>query len=212
LLQRPKRALFLAPHADDVEWGAGGLASRLVAEGVEVHELVFSIARESVPAGFPSDVLARELREAAAELGIQDERVRVLDLPVRKFPALRQVIREELVATKRALDPDLVLVHASTDLHQDHGTVHAEAVRAFKDATILGYELPWNAIEFRAQAIVRLEPRDLERKLKALARYASQRHRSYMDPELVRGLARVRGEAIKEACAEAFEVVRWVVR
>jgi LmbE family N-acetylglucosaminyl deacetylase len=212
MLFAPKRALVLAPHADDGELGAGALVSRLVRLGVAVHEAVFSIARESVPKEFPEDVLARELQEAAAELGVPAARIKVFDFPVRKFPSLRQEILEELVALKRALAPDLVLVHASTDVHQDHHTVHEEAVRAFKDTTILGYELPWNTIEFRAQAVIAVEESDLEKKLKALARYASQAHRKYVDEEVVRGLARTRGAAIGVRFAEAFEVVRWVVR
>lgn len=212
MLERPSCVLVLAPHGDDAEWGAGALLSRLLRVGVPVHELVFSLARESMPKELPPDTLASEVRAAAVALGLSLENVRLLDLPVRHMPAHRQEILEELVRVKRTLAPDLVLVPAGTDVHQDHRTVHEEAVRAFKDATVLGYELPWNNISFDARAVFAVDPADLERKVAAIRCYASQARRPYMDPELVRSVARTRGAAIRVPFAEAYEVVRLVAR
>ena len=64
--------LVLAPHTDDGEFGCGGTMARLVEGGAEVRYVAFSIATKSLPEGFPPDTLAREVREATAELGIPE--------------------------------------------------------------------------------------------------------------------------------------------
>ena len=67
-----RRALVLAPHTDDGEFGCGGTMARLVEAGCEVRYVAFSIATRSLPEGFAPDTLAREVREATAELGIPE--------------------------------------------------------------------------------------------------------------------------------------------
>jgi hypothetical protein len=88
--------------------------------------------------------------------------------------------------------------------------IAAEAIRAFKHATILGYELPMNTISFRHACFVPLEERHMDIKIAHAACYVSQQQRPYMNPEFLRGLARVRGVQINRTAAEAFEVVRVV--
>jgi LmbE family N-acetylglucosaminyl deacetylase len=96
------------------------------------------------------------------------------------------------------------------DVHQDHQTIAQEGLRAFKRTTILGYEIPWNNFNFDHQAYVGLEERHVERKVAALAHYASQQHRNYANPEYIRNLARTHGINVNRAFAEVFEVYRVV--
>jgi len=96
-------------------------------------------------------------------------------------------------------------------VHQDHSTVAAEGLRAFKKVSILGYELPWNTIEFNAQAFVHVTPAQVETKVSALAAYGSQVGKDYMQADFIRGWARMRGVQIGAQLAEAFEVIRWVI-
>ena len=81
-----KRVLVLAPHTDDGEFGCGGTIARLVEAGAEVRYVAFSIATRSLPEGFAPDTLAREVREATAELGIAESLLDVHDFDVRTFP------------------------------------------------------------------------------------------------------------------------------
>jgi hypothetical protein len=81
-------------------------------------------------------------------------------------------------------------------------------MRAFKRTTILGYEIPWNNLDFAYQGYVGLEQRHIERKSAALARYASQQHRRYADPEYVWSLARTHGINVNRDFAEVFQVYR----
>jgi LmbE family N-acetylglucosaminyl deacetylase len=203
------RTLVLAAHTDD-EFGCAGLIGRLVEQGTEVHVACFSWCEESVPEGYERDVLKGEAQAAMAVLGIAPDRFRLYDYRVRHFPAHRQEILEELVVLRRAIEPDLVLLPSSSDIHQDHGVVAQEGTRAFKHATILGYELPMNTISFRHAAFVPLEERHMDLKIAHAAAYVSQQNRPYMNPDFLRGLALVRGVQINRSAAEAFEVIRMV--
>jgi LmbE family N-acetylglucosaminyl deacetylase len=204
-----ERALVLAAHTDD-EYGCAGLIGRLVEQGTEVHVAAFSWCEESVPEGFARDVLKGESRAAMAVLGVPLERFRLYDYRVRHFPTHRQDILEDLVRLRREVDPDLVLVPSSSDIHQDHGVISAEGVRAFKHATILGYELPANTISFQHACFVPLEERHMALKAAHAACYTSQASRAYIRPEFLRSLATVRGVQINQPAAEAFEVIRMV--
>jgi LmbE family N-acetylglucosaminyl deacetylase len=203
-----KRALVLAPHTDAGEFGCGGTMARLVEEGAEVRYVAFSIATRSLPEGFAPDTLRHEVAAATAELGIPAEALTVHDFDVRTFPDHRQEILELLIALWHEWEPDVVFQPSLHDIHQDHQTVATEGIRAFKRTTILGYEIPWNNLDFAYQAYLALEQRHIERKSAALARYASQQHRRYADPEYVWSLARTHGINVNRDFAEVFQVYR----
>ena len=206
-----RKILVLAPHTDDGEFGAGATISRWLEDGDEVHYAAFSLCEESVPEGWPKDILEKEVREATAALGIDGSHLHLFRFTVRRFDNSRQEILEELVQMNRNLSPDIVLCPAPSDIHQDHAVVAAEAIRAFKRTTILGYEMPWNNLTLSTTCFVRLEKRHLDQKVNALKCYESQRHRNYAREELVRSLAVVRGTQIGTELAETFEVIRWVM-
>jgi LmbE family N-acetylglucosaminyl deacetylase len=206
----PQRLLVLAPHTDDAEIGAGGLVGTLVAGGIQRRYVAFSTCEASVPAGFPPDVLAGECRQAARQLGFRDEEVSLRSFTVRRFPERRQDILEEMVALRREFDPDLVLCPSRFDVHQDHQVIHDEARRAFKDRTLLGYELPWNCIDFSTALLVTLSEDALRNKQAAFACYRSQAFRPYGDGSAIEQLARLRGGQAGARYAEAYEVIRWV--
>jgi LmbE family N-acetylglucosaminyl deacetylase len=205
-----QRVLVLAPHTDDGEFGCGGTMARLVERGVEVRYVAFSIATKSLPPGFPPDTLAREVRDATAVLGIPDEALTVHDFEVRRFPDRRQDILELLIEIATEWAPDAVMMPSLRDIHQDHGVVAAEGLRAFKRTTVLGYSIPWNTFEFDHQMYVPLEERHVELKVEALAKYASQQHRNYANPEYIRNLARTNGINVGREYAEVYEVYRVV--
>jgi LmbE family N-acetylglucosaminyl deacetylase len=205
-----ERALVLAPHTDDGEFGCGGTMARLVEAGCDVRYVAFSIATRSLPEGFAPDTLAREVREATAELGIPEASLTVHDFDVRTFPSRRQEILELLVALGEEWRPDVVFQPSHHDVHQDHQTIAQEGLRAFKRTTILGYEIPWNNFDFSYGAYVALEQRHVERKVAAVRRYASQQHRRYADEEYIWNLARVHGTNVNRDYAEVFQVYRIV--
>lgn len=206
-----RRVLVLAPHTDDGELGCGGTMARLIAEGKEVFQAAFSTAAKSLPAGFPPDTLFKEQKAAAAVLGIPPENLIIYDLPVREFPAIRQEILEHLIVLRRELRPDLVLLPAPEDIHQDHRTVAEEGIRAFKQCSVMGYELPWNNLAFQNTGFVVLKEEHLRHKVLSLGCYCSQAHRVYSSEEFVFSLARIRGTQIGALYAEMFHVIRLII-
>jgi len=206
------KILVLAPHTDDAELGCGGTLARFIAEGRDVHYAVFSGCEDSVPAEYSKDILLQENRKAVARLNIDESNVSRFDFPVRYFPQNRQKVLERLIEYRDNLKPDLVLLPSPTDLHQDHQTITNEGMRAFKGTSIFGYEIPWNNITFSVSTFIILEKEHVEKKVKALECYESQSFRGYADPEFVFSLARTRGVQIEVPYAEAFEVLRLIVR
>jgi LmbE family N-acetylglucosaminyl deacetylase len=206
-----QRILVLAPHTDDAEFAAGASICRWIREGREVHAVAFSACQTSVPEGLPRDVLFDEVERASGVIGIPRENLRVLDFEVRQFDAARQEILQTLVDLELELQPDLVLMPAREDLHQDHATIANEGLRAFKRRSILAYDVPWNHLAFRTECFVAVEEPDVEKKVEAVQCYGSQAHRLYTDPEYIRSQLRFRGTQSGVRYAEAYEVVRWVL-
>jgi LmbE family N-acetylglucosaminyl deacetylase len=202
-----QNVLVLAPHTDDGELGCGGTISSLIAKNARVTYVAFSTAEESVPEGWPKDILKTEVRNATQKLGIKSDNLIVLNYPVRKLNYSRQEILEELIRIRKN-NYDLVLIPCLTDIHQDHSTVATEALRAFKNTSILGYELIWNNLSFNTTCFVSLQKEHVENKVVALKEYKSQGHRDYMSEEFIFSLARARGVQSGKTYAEAFEVIR----
>lgn len=203
-----KNVLILAPHTDDGELGLGGTISKLIEEGKEVTYIAFSTAEESVPEGFPKDILKTEVRNATAVLGIKPENLIIYNYQVRKLNYARQEILEDLIKIRRAKHFDLVFMPSLHDIHQDHTTIAQEGLRAFKNTTILGYELIWNNLTFNTQCFIKLEKNNIDTKIRALKEYHSQGKRDYLSDDFVYSLARARGVQVGCEYAEAFEVVR----
>ena len=209
--QKFKSVLVLAPHTDDGELGAGGFISKLIQEGASVTYVAFSIAEDSVPEHLPRDILKVEVKAATKVLGIKEDNLIVFNYPVRKLNFARQEILEDLIKIKRNNSFDLILMPSLKDIHQDHTTIAQEGLRAFKNTTILGYELIWNNLSFDTTCFVKLSKKNVEDKFLSLQCYESQIGRSYMSHEFIFSLAKVRGVQIGAEYAESFEVLRWVI-
>lgn len=207
---KSNRILVLAPHVDDGEWGCGASINKWVEQGHQVYYVAFSAAEESVPAQLSPDVLRNEILNAAEQLMININHVRVLNFRVRYFPRDRQDILEEMIRLRAELEPDIVLTPCSFDTHQDHAVINQESFRAFKRSTILGYEIPWNNRRVDLTFFNGIEKKQLDRKKTALAAYESQLFRAPDFEELIESLAIQRGSQVGLRYAEAFEVIRWV--
>lgn len=211
MINKFKNVYVLAPHTDDGELGAGGVISKLIESGANVYYFAFSTAEQSVPEGFPKDILKTEVIDATSKLGIKKENVFIYNYEVRKLNYVRQEILEDLIRHRKILKPDLVLMPSLNDIHQDHSTIAQEGLRAFKNTTILGYELIWNNLTFNTTCFIRLEKKYIQAKCDSLKEYKSQGTRDYMSEEFIFSLAKTRGVQIGSDYAESFEVVRWVI-
>ena len=211
-MKNSNNVLVLAPHTDDGEFGCGATIAKFVQEGRRVIYAAFSAAEQSVLPHLPSDILRTEVREATSLLGIKHEDCLILDFEVRRFPENRQSILDQMIKLQSTYNPDLVLLPSSHDTHQDHQTISQEGFRAFKKTTMLGYEVPWNNLEFRTNCFISFSEDLLKKKIAALNVYESQKHRSYANAEFIRSLAVTRGVQIGKSFAECFEVIQWVIK
>lgn len=205
-----KKILVISPHTDDGELGCGGTIAKLIEEGNEVEYVALSCCEKSVPPQYPRDILSHEVKAATKILGIKNPIL--FSFEVREFPKLRQEILDALIRLRIKIQPDMVFTPSRFDTHQDHKTTVEETIRAFKQCTILGYEQPWNNITFNTLAFVPLKEEHITKKIDALNCYETQKDRSYLNPDFIRGLALTRGTQIEDKYAEAFEVIKWIIR
>jgi N-acetylglucosamine malate deacetylase 1 len=210
MLSAFKNVLVLAPHTDDGEFGCGGTIAKLVELGATIHYIAFSTCEESVPEGFPKDILVHEVKKATSVLGVLPQNLHILNYKVRYFNYNRQEILEDIIKLGKIIKPDVVFIPSVNDIHQDHSTIAMEGLRAFKKTNILSYELAWNNISFNHAYFVRLEERHITQKIAALAEYASQTHRPYASKRFLESLALTKGIQIGGEYAEVFEVVRLI--
>lgn len=205
--------LIINPHADDFELGCGGTIAKWIEQGYDVHSVVLSLRRKTVPSNFPVETLYDETRSAATMIGLKPGNLHITDFDNRVFPALRQDILDLLVRFRRDLHPSLVLAPSFDDMHQDHSVAAYESFRAFKECSIISYELPWNRIVTHTTCYSILEEQHIKKKIDAMMQYKSQinRERSFFDSEYIRSLAISKGVQVKARYAETFEIVRWIL-
>lgn len=206
LLQGRERLslLCIGAHSDDIEIGAGGLILTLAATfpDIAVRWCVASAApdRESEARASAFDFL-QGLERADVELGGFEDSY---------FPDQGREIKAWLLAVRSRFPADVVLVHRAGDLHQDHRELNRIAWNLFRDHLILEYEIPkWDGDLGQPNFYVPLEAEILERKIAFIMRhFRSQRSKDWFDPELFRGLARLRGMECRaeHRHAEAFFV------
>lgn len=194
--------LALGAHSDDIEIGCGGTILRLVEDHPSANFVwvVFSADERR----------AEEARSAAAAFlnGAEHVTVTVLDLRESYFPSVIDRLKDEFERLKARVAPDLILTHCLEDRHQDHRAVAEMTQQTFRDHLVLEYEIPKYDGDLQPTTVfVPLSSDHLSSKIDLLmTHFASQRDRSWFDPETFRGLARIRGLEAKAAAgyAEGF--------
>lgn len=200
-----RKVLAIAPHVDDVELGAGATIHQL-----GKHNEVYYIGL-SCPPLVKQDVFMSEFRTSARILGLDPARIILRNFDPRNLFDARGEILQLLYDLNKEIKPDLVLIPNSQDIHQSHEVVFAEARRAFKYTTILGYELPWNNMNFSMDVFITLGREDVDAKIAAINAFETQKSRIFFSNDIVGDLARVRGKQIGNEYAECFEVIRMIL-
>ena len=197
------KVLVISAHTDDAELGCGGAITRLIETGANVHHAYFSASNNATLKG--------ECSRSNKVLGIPGENILAFDYETRRFQEHRQSILDDLITLREEVKPSLILAPSSSDIHQDHQVIQAESLRAFKTASIWGYEHPWNNLAFTTDVFVALTREHINRKIEALSKYKSQRTRSYFNRDFTLALARTRGLQAGASYAESFELRRLLV-
>lgn len=220
------RVLVIATHPDDEVLGCGGVIARYSAEGADVHVLVVTRGSTDV---FPTEFIEqgrRELAEAHRILGISG--VRFLDLPAPKLDTIPgHLIAERIKQCIDELQPRVVYLPHFGDLHSDHRAVFFAALvatRPIHDSPvkkILSYETlsetewapPSGSQVFVPTVFVDVS-QYLGKKLEAMRCYASQLQAPPHPRSLqgIQALAQLRGSTVSCDAAEAFMLVREIIR
>jgi N-acetylglucosamine malate deacetylase 1 len=200
-----KTVLAIAPHIDDVELGAGATIHHL-AKSNNVYYVGLSL-----PPLVEREEFMQEFQESVKHLGICQSHIILRDYDPRNLFDSRSDILQLFYDLNKQLQPNLILMPNSKDIHQSHEVVYAEARRAFKYMTLLGYELPWNSIEFSMDAYITVDREDIDAKIAAINAYKTQKQRMFFSNDIVGDLARVRGKQIGHQYAECFELVRLIL-
>lgn len=199
---RPLRLLFLGAHCDDIEIGCGGTVLRLLAEhpGTAVHWVVFASRPEREREAQAS---AQALLAAAGEVTVEVHGFRDAYLPQQAGE-----VKDTFEKLKLECSPDLVFTHTGGDAHQDHRLVSELTWNTFRDHLVLEYEIPkYDGDLGRPNVYVPLAAAQVDAKVEVLyEHFRSQHGKRWFDPELFRGLMRVRGMECNapERFAEAF--------
>lgn len=200
-----QKIFFIGAHLDDIELGAGATLYRINRySGNQVVCVTLSSENPRHPE------LKNEHFRSMEILGIKEEQIILGDFPIRNFSSHRQSILEFLRDIHEKYRPSIIFTHSRKDIHQDHVITLAETLRAFRDATILGFEILRSSWGFHPNLVFEIDEISLNKKLDALSMYKSYQHRYYFNPSVIKSQASYHGNLFMKDLGEGFEVLRFV--
>ena len=232
-MESPGTCLVVAAHPDDEILGAGGVMARHSAAGDRVFILIMATGASSragvdAPA---ADEAIQALKAAAgrAALAVGAAPPFYADLPDNRMDGLD--LLDVVRAIERVLDdiqPEIIYTHSPLDLNIDHEiTARAvltaarpqpengvRAIHAFEVPSATGWYPRGDGREFVPSRYVDISGEPLDAKMAALSCYAAEM-RAFPHArslEAVAALAKWRGSAVGLDAAEAFTVLREIVR
>ena len=183
-----ERLLVVGCHPDDIEIGCGGTILSLTRSNPALKVTWVVLAA--------SGARANEARASASEFltAACSADVRVHDFRDGFLPYVGDEVKDVFEGLKD-VEPDLVLTHARSDLHQDHRLACELTWNTYRDTLILEYEIPkYDGDLGSPNVFVPLEADFVEEKLRLLrSHFGSQLGKHWFDDELFRGLMRIRG-------------------
>ncbi|OGD32784.1 MAG: GlcNAc-PI de-N-acetylase [Candidatus Aminicenantes bacterium RBG_19FT_COMBO_58_17] len=196
------KVLCLGAHSDDIEIGCGGTVLKLIKDH---KRTAFDWVVLS------ADEIRRKEAEASAAAflaGAGRRKVVVKKFRDGFFPYAGGEIKEYFEGLKRTIDPDLILTHCRSDLHQDHRLVSDLTWNTFRDHLILEYEIPKydgdlgapNVFVHLDEAVCRAKIRNI------LDHFETQAGNQWFTEDAFRALMRLRGieSNAPDGYAEAF--------
>jgi N-acetylglucosamine malate deacetylase 1 len=198
-----QKVCFIGAHPDDIELGCGALIAH-IAPQTDVMCVTLSDNQKNPLL----TNLVDEHRRSMQTLGVPPERVVVGSFETRRFPQARQEILEYLIQLNRTFKPEIVFIHTKSDLHQDHGTITEEALRAFRGVTVLGFDVIRSSYGFFPSFLVEVSEVDVEKKLAALACYKTYEGKYYFNPAITRSTLVRNGALCERPYAEGFDILR----
>jgi len=198
-----RRVCFIGAHPDDIELGCGALIAHIAKE-TEILCVTLSDNQKN-PA---LQNLVGEHHQSMSVLGVPADHVVLGPFETRRFPHARQEILEYMIGLNRTFKPEIVFVHTKADIHQDHGTITEEALRAFRGITVLGFDVIRSSYGFFPSFLVEVTEADVERKVAALACYKTYTDKYYFNSAITRATLVRYGALCERPFAEGFDILR----
>ena len=196
---RFEKPVFIEAHPDDNCIGCGGILSRLKPR--TFHFYTFSCLDDTRKKEWCN--LMNYLKPSNGEIYL---------FKGDSLPDHRREIRVELEKIKREVNPDIVFTHTLNNTHQSHIALAEEVERIMRNITVLGYAGVKSAPSFVPTVFFEVTEEELEGKIKLISFIESESHKYFLQPDLIRAVARVNGSKIGVRYAEAFDVVRVAVK
>lgn len=221
-----QKVLVVAPHPDDEVLGCGGVMARHAAAGDEVHVVVVTRGHPEVFSASSVEHVRAEMREAHKILGVAS--AHFLDFPAPRMDTVpRHTVADAISKVLKELVPTLMYIPHFGDAHFEHGLIYeaclvaARPINPLTVGRILAYETlsetEWGApvpgAAFQPTVYVDISEQ-LGRKLEAFSCFRTQVKDSPhpRSADVIRALATYRGAAAHLKAAEAFALVREIVR
>jgi len=200
-----KKVCFIGAHPDDIELGCGAFISNIKGKA----DLLCVTLSDNQKNPLLSHLVEEHYRSMAI-LGVPSEHVKLESFATRRFPELRQEILEYLYHLNAEYQPDIVITHTRSDIHQDHQQTTEEVLRAFRGTTVLGFDALRSSYGFFPHFLVEVSELDVERKIQALAEYSTYHEKYYFDASVLRATLIRHGALAERPFAEGFDILRIV--
>lgn len=184
-----RHVLCLGAHADDIEIGCGGTLLHLLQTHPDVHVSWVVLSAEGPRRTEAQRSADSFLRQAGSR------EIHIADFTDCFFPAQWQAIKHRFAQWSADWSPDLVLTHRLEDRHQDHRVVAELTWNAFRNHTVLEYEIPKYEGDLGTPNLyVPLAAAICQDKLdRLMAAFPSQADKYWFAPETFWALLRLRG-------------------
>jgi len=201
---RSKIILAVGAHPDDIELGCGGTLCKLAKKGGKVVAVYLTKGEKSGDAR----IRVQESTKALRVLGVKE--IHFGNFPDTEIPHSFDAINF-LEEFSLRYSPDIVLTHTTNDTHQDHRQTGWLSISAFRNVQkILAYETPRvMSAAFLPTYFVDISG-CVKKKWEALQCHASQKGKRYLAYHSTVSLSSFRGSQVGLACAEAFEIMKFV--
>jgi LmbE family N-acetylglucosaminyl deacetylase len=199
-----KVILVVGAHPDDIELGCAGFIFKAKASKARVYGLTLSRGER----GGMQERRVAEAEHAAEYMGLDG--YWILDFPDTRFQERIGALREAIEQKITELGAEMVLTHTEMDIHGDHRATFTATREAARDIpALLTYETVSTPQEFVPNYFVDVSAY-MEDRSKVVRFHRTQRHREYMDPDVLKGRAAHRGLQAGTGYAEAFRTYRMV--
>lgn len=196
-----RRILAIGCHPDDIEIGCGATVLELVRAQPDIAVTWVVLCGDGA-----RGVEARTSAEGfLAEAGETD--IRILPFRDGYLPYIGAEVKDAFESLK-SLDPDLILTHTRSDLHQDHRLACELTWNTFRDNLVLEYEIPkYDGDLGSPNVFVAISDQLAREKVeRILTGFPSQTGKHWWDEDVLLGLMRLRGmeSGSPSRYAEAF--------